>query len=95
MEDQQICVLGEQNQQKRWSNTWLLGAGEFLTEQEATNYGFPKPDHQQTPVAAEAMDLNFGVQLRWSGEGEADVPDLFTKAVCAWSELLRNAGTAA
>jgi CRISPR-associated RAMP protein (TIGR02581 family) len=95
LEDQQICVLGEQNQQKRWSNTWLLGAGEFLTEQEATNYGFPKPDHQQTPVAAEAMDLNFGVQLRWSGEGEADVPDLFTKAVCAWSELLRNAGTAA
>lgn len=89
LEDSQIRVLG-QNQQKQWSHTWLLGAGEFLTEQEATDYGFPKPDHQNSPVAAEPMDLGFGVQLRWTGNGEAGVPDLFMRAVRSWSDRLRE-----
>lgn len=89
LEDRQIRVLG-QNQQKQWSHTWLLGAGEFLTEQEATDYGFPKPDHQDSPVAAEPMDLGFGVQLRWTGNGEAGVPDLFMRAVWSWRDRLQQ-----
>jgi CRISPR-associated RAMP protein (TIGR02581 family) len=89
--DRQICTLGGQQQ---WSHTILLGAGEFLSAQEATDYGFPKPDRQETPVAAETMALGFGVQLRWTGNGEAGVSDLFTRAVKSWSHLLRG-GTAA
>ena len=89
LEDRQIRVLG-QNQQKQWSHTWLLGAGEFLTEQEATGYSFPKPDHQDSPVAAEPMDLGFGVQLRWTGNGEAGVSDLFMRAVRSWSDRLQQ-----
>lgn len=85
--DRQICTLGGQQQ---WSHTTLLGAGEFLSAQEAADYGFPKPDRQETPVAAETMALGFGVQLRWTGNGEAGVSDLFTRAVKSWSHLLRG-----
>lgn len=94
--DGQICTLGGQ---QKGSHTTLLGAGEFLTDGEAADYGFPKPDRQepdtqQTSVVAETMALGFGVQLRWTGNGEAGVPDLFTRAVKSWSHLLRG-GTAA
>lgn len=89
--DRQICSLKGQPQ---WLHTILLGAGEFLTDQEAADYSFPKPDRQETPVAAEAMNLGFGVQLRWTGNGEAGVPDLFTRAVRSWSHLLRGGAAA-
>lgn len=85
--DRQICSLGGQLQ---WSHTILLGAGEFLTDREAADYSFSKPDRQETPVAAEKMALGFGVQLRWTGNGEAGVADLFTRAVRSWSHLLRG-----
>jgi CRISPR/Cas system CSM-associated protein Csm3 (group 7 of RAMP superfamily) len=97
------CVLDETSNQIQqivkagnWGHTSLLGAGEFLDAEEATNYGFPKPDNQeqdnqQTPIAAEPMDLGFGVQLKWEGDGEAGVPNLFQCAVRAWSEVLRGA----
>ncbi|HAJ59339.1 MAG TPA: CRISPR-associated protein, partial [Cyanobacteria bacterium UBA8543] len=87
--DRQICTLGGQQQ---WSNTTLLGAGEFLSVKEATDYGFPKPDRQETPVAAETMDLGFGVKLTWSGNEQ--VKDLFTRAVKSWSHLLQGGAAA-
>lgn len=89
VKDKQICTIGEQQQ---WSHTMLLGAGEFISDDEAANYGFPKPDRQETPVAGEEMDLGFGVKLTWSGNER--VKDLFTRAVKSWSHLLQK-GTAA
>lgn len=69
-----------------WGKTMLLGAGEFLDETEAGRYGFPKPDRQETPVAADEMSLGFGVQLTW--RGTTQVNDLFARAVKSWSQVL-------
>ena len=92
------CKLDEDNRQiqqivkpGRWGHAFLLGAGEFLETEEAANYGFSKPDREQTPIPAEPMDLGFGVQLKWQGDGETGVPNLFKCAVCAWSKLLTGA----
>jgi CRISPR/Cas system CSM-associated protein Csm3 (group 7 of RAMP superfamily) len=81
-EDKQILALGHP---KQWSHTYLLGVGEFLSPQEAQLYGFPTPDHQDTPVAAQEMDLGFGVELTWR---EGTVHDLFERGVRSWSKLL-------
>ena len=92
------CQLDQDNRQiqqivkpGRWGHAFLLGAGEFLETEEAANYGFSKPDREQTPIPAEPMDLGFGVQLKWQGDGETGVPNLFKCAVQAWSEFLRGA----
>ena len=92
------CVLDESSNQikeivksGRWGHTCLLGAGEFLDSEEAANYGFPKPDREKTPIAAEPMALGFGVQLKWQGDGEIGVPNLFECAVRAWSDILKGA----
>ena len=92
------CQLDEDNRQiqqivkpGRWGQAFLLGAGEFLDTEEAANYGFSKPDREQTPIPAEPMDLGFGVQLKWQGDGETGVPNLFKCAVCAWTKLLTGA----
>ncbi|TBR58416.1 CRISPR-associated protein [Mastigocladus laminosus UU774] len=89
------CVLSEDKQdilafgsQKKWSNTFLLGVGEFLEPDEAKLYAFPTEDHQDTPVAAQEMDLGFGVQLIWE---EGRVQDLFERSVRSWSKLLVGA----
>ncbi|MBD6615642.1 CRISPR-associated protein [Komarekiella sp. 'clone 1'] len=86
------CILSEDKReihalgsQKQWNNTFLLGAGEFLEPEEAKLYSFPKPDSQDTPVAAQKMDLGFGVQLTWR---EGTVNDLFERGVRSWSSLL-------
>ncbi|RAM51040.1 MAG: CRISPR-associated protein [Hapalosiphonaceae cyanobacterium JJU2] len=86
------CVLSEDKQEivalgseKKWSNTFLLGVGEFLESDEAKLYAFPTEDHQDTPVAAQKMDLGFGVQLIWE---EGRVQDLFERSVRSWSKLL-------
>ncbi len=69
---------------KSWSNTILLGAGEFVDD--ADSYGFVKPDRQDNiPVAATEMALGFGVELIWS---EGTVTDLFERAVKSWKNLL-------
>ncbi|KYC43954.1 CRISPR-associated protein [Scytonema hofmannii PCC 7110] len=81
----QIQAIGSQ---KQWNYTFLLGAGEFLEDNEAQLYGFPKPDRQDTPVAAQSMDLGFGVQLTW---WDGTVIDLFERAVRSWSRLLLGA----
>lgn len=88
VKDQQIFTIGNQ---KQWSHTSLLGVGEFLSEDEANNYGFPKPDFKDTPVGAQPMDLGFGVQLTWQGEV---VHDLFMRAVTSWSQLLQGGNAA-
>lgn len=71
---------------QKWNKTMLLGAGEFLEEPEASHYGFPRPDQQETPVAGEAMPLGFGIQLTWNGQEQ--VNDLFTRSVQSWSQVL-------
>jgi CRISPR-associated RAMP protein (TIGR02581 family) len=88
--DKQIHAFGID---KYWSRNTLLGAGEFLIEGENNFYAFPYPDRQDTPIGAVAMDLGFGVQLNWQGDGETGVPNLFLCAVRSWSQVLR--GTAA
>lgn len=85
LKDGQITVVGRD---QGWDKTTLLGAGTFLDEDERQNYGFPANDVQPTPVAAEAMDLGFGVQLIWK---EGTVFDLFKRAVESWKELLQGA----
>lgn len=85
LKDEQICTFGTG---KKWSKTFLLGAGEFLELQEAQLYGFATQDHQDTPVAAQEMDLGFGVQLTWR---EGTVKDLFERSVRSWSHLLVGA----
>ncbi|WP_414575486.1 RAMP superfamily CRISPR-associated protein [Anabaena sp. CCY 9402-a] len=89
------CILSEDKQQiyalgseQKWSKTFLLGVGEFLQVEDAKLYGFAKPDHQDTPVAAQEMDLGFGVQLVWR---EGTVNDLFERCVRSWSQLLVGA----
>ncbi|MGE5655204.1 MAG: RAMP superfamily CRISPR-associated protein [Actinomycetota bacterium] len=90
LEDRQIRLLGRQ---QSWSHTSLLGAGVFLEEDERKRYGFPENDIEETPIAAESMPLNFGVQLRW--EGSVQVQDLFERAVKAWRKVLSAGATAA
>lgn len=91
LEDGKVCVIGSQ---KQWIRTLLLGAGEFLTPEEAKRYGFfPEDstnpeDRQDTPVGCQPMDFGFGVQQTWTGEEQ--VKDLFTRAVKSWSQLLRG-----
>ncbi|MEA5573546.1 RAMP superfamily CRISPR-associated protein [Calothrix sp. UHCC 0171] len=84
-ENKQIQLLGSEN---HWSWTYLLGVGEFLSQEEANKYGFQKPDKQDSPVRAESMDLGFGVQMKWEGDTQAGVQDLFMRGVRAWGELL-------
>jgi CRISPR/Cas system CSM-associated protein Csm3 (group 7 of RAMP superfamily) len=88
LENHQICTLGRQQQ---WSHTSLLGAGVFLENEERERYGFPADDVQQTPIAAESMELGFGVQLSWQGSDETGVPDLFKWAVRSWRRVLEGA----
>ncbi|MFE1744278.1 RAMP superfamily CRISPR-associated protein [Coleofasciculus sp. H7-2] len=85
LENQQIHALGRQQQ---WSHTSLLGAGVFLEEEERQRYGFPANDVQETPVAAEAMPLGFGVLLQWQGDNQ--VQNLFIKAVRSWCKELEK-----
>ncbi|MBH8566559.1 CRISPR-associated protein [Nostoc sp. CENA67] len=89
------CILSEDKQQivafgsqKQWNHTYLLGAGEFLETEEANSYGFSKPDYQDTPIAAQSMELGFGVQLTWR---DGTVQDLFERGVRSWSKLLVGA----
>ncbi|BAY07498.1 RAMP superfamily CRISPR-associated protein [Calothrix sp. NIES-2098] len=91
LQDKRIHQFGTQ---QSWPHTSLLGAGEFLRTENANPYGFPIPDEQQTPIAAEEMAFGFGVQLSWVGDSETGVKDLFMRAVRAWSELVRQGGTA-
>lgn len=86
VEENQIFTIGKN--QKSWSHTSLLGAGEFLLEDEANNYGFPQPDNTETPVGAKPMELGFGVELTWTGDEQ--VQDLFRRAVEFWSKLLQG-----
>jgi CRISPR-associated RAMP protein (TIGR02581 family) len=99
------CVLDDDNKKirqlgnnKEWDWTFLLGAGEFLSEISEKsnldeNYGFPTFDRQNSPVRAEQMDLGFGVQMKWEGDTEAGVKDLFMRAVRSWGEVLGCATT--
>ncbi|QLE54776.1 RAMP superfamily CRISPR-associated protein [Nostoc sp. TCL26-01] len=82
LQDGKISALGSA---KQWNHTFLLGVGEFLETDDAKLYGFPTVDNQDTPVAAQAMDLGFGVQMTWR---EGTVNDLFERCVRSWSNLL-------
>jgi CRISPR/Cas system CSM-associated protein Csm3 (group 7 of RAMP superfamily) len=83
LDGDEIKAIGNQ---KRWNKTLLLGSGEFLEATEASRYGFPQPDQQNTPVAGADMPLGFGVQLTWSGPEQ--VNDLFIRSVKSWSQVL-------
>ncbi|MHC5825662.1 MAG: RAMP superfamily CRISPR-associated protein, partial [Nostoc sp.] len=50
-ETRKIRQLGHSQE---WDSTFLLGVGEFLSQQEADDYGFSKPDNQDSPVRAES-----------------------------------------
>ena len=81
----EICAFGTN---KKWRNTHLLGVGEFLTQDDAKLYNFPSQDSQDSQdslVAAQEMELGFGVQLTWK---EGTVNDLFERSVKSWSQLL-------
>jgi CRISPR-associated RAMP protein (TIGR02581 family) len=84
-ETRKIRQLGHSQE---WDSTFLLGVGEFLSQQEAGKYGFSKPDNQDSPVRAESMELDFGVQLKWEGDTESGVKDLFMRSVRAWNKVL-------
>ncbi|AFY55875.1 putative RAMP superfamily protein probably involved in DNA repair [Rivularia sp. PCC 7116] len=91
LEDNQIKAFGKQ---QTWSNTALLGAGEFLQGENENPYNFPFPDIQNTSIEAEKMELNFGTQLIWNNEGEKTVSNLFELAVNEWSKLLTEGAAA-
>ncbi len=84
-ESKEFNLIG---QDRQFPHNHLLGAGEFLDNEEAKNYGFPKPDYQVTPIAAQSMMYGFGVQQNWIGNDETGVPNLFLIAVKAWSQML-------
>lgn len=81
LEQDRIKLLGSD---KNWGTTQLIGVGEFLSSEEAQTYGFPSNDHQETPVKGQEMNLGLGVELTW--EGDVQVKDLFTKSVQAWKQ---------
>jgi CRISPR-associated RAMP protein (TIGR02581 family) len=83
LKDDKIQLLGKRR--KTWEKTMLIGAGEFL---ESNPYQFPNPDHKETPIAAEAMSLGFGVEMEW--KGQTQVESLFRSAVEQWKELLQK-----
>ena len=90
------CLVDEANNQIRllgsplvWPRGSLLGAGEFLTPEEAGKYGFPQPDCQAVPVGAEPMPLGFGARLTWDQTSEAKVEHLLATAVNSWAKLLQ------
>ncbi|GAB1543767.1 RAMP superfamily CRISPR-associated protein [Scytonema sp. NUACC21] len=83
LENQQIVQIGTK---QKWDRQQLLGAGVFLSQEEGKDYGFPENDTQETPVAAQPMELGFGVEMRW--EGEEQVRDLFRRTVKSWCKLL-------
>ncbi|MEC4818777.1 MAG: RAMP superfamily CRISPR-associated protein [Scytonema sp. PMC 1069.18] len=83
LEDKKILSIGSKNE---WRHTQLLGAGVFLSEEECKLYGFPSHDIQDTPVAAQAMELGFGVEMSWRGVEQ--VQDLFRRSVKSWCQLL-------
>ena len=85
--DEKIYPLGKPGATP-WEKTDLLGAGEFLGEDNA--YQFPYPDKQETPIAAESASLGFGIQMEWKGERQ--VEDLFIKAVLGWKEVVQFQG---
>ncbi|MEC4985354.1 MAG: RAMP superfamily CRISPR-associated protein [Oscillatoria sp. PMC 1068.18] len=85
MKNNEICLLGGS---KKWSNTKLLGVGTFLETNEANSYGFSTNDEEETPIAAQDMDLGFGVQLIW--QGEVQVKDLFNRSVKAWKRKVER-----
>jgi CRISPR/Cas system CSM-associated protein Csm3 (group 7 of RAMP superfamily) len=84
---QELRLLGSQ---LAWPRGSLLGAGEFLTPEEAGKYGFPKPDCQAVPVGAEPMPLGFGARLTWDQTSEAKVEHLLAAAVKSWAQLLQT-----
>ncbi|MFN6559468.1 MAG: RAMP superfamily CRISPR-associated protein [Nostoc sp. ChiSLP01] len=73
---------------QEWDSTNLLGAGEFLTNDEAEKYNFPKPDKQASEGFAESMELGIGVQLSWRNHTNSGVKDLFVRAAYSWGDLL-------
>ena len=83
LRDDKIYAIGKE---LNWPNTFLLGAGEFL--QEENLYGFPINDKQDSIITAEEMSYGFGVQLIWEGDSERGVPDLFERAVRQWRDIL-------
>ncbi|MEH2181072.1 RAMP superfamily CRISPR-associated protein [Nostoc sp.] len=92
LRDNQVYPFGSSTP---WDKIHLLGAGEFLRGDNANPYNFPTNDQEKQEVKdilLTAMDFNFGVQLCWEGDGKNGVPDLFTKAVAAWSKLLQTGG---
>ncbi|MEA5513322.1 RAMP superfamily CRISPR-associated protein [Nodularia sp. UHCC 0506] len=73
---------------QEWDANSLLGVGEFLTDDEARKYEFPKPDQRDSEGFAESMDLGIGVKLTWGNNTNSGVKDLFERAVTVWSEVL-------
>ena len=89
------CILDKDNQKikqlgnnREWNWDKLLGAGEFLSPEEAKKYNFLQPDKQETPLRADEMDLGFGVKLTWEGDEDNGVKDLLMRGVRAWSSKL-------
>ncbi|MFN3361475.1 MAG: RAMP superfamily CRISPR-associated protein [Pseudanabaenaceae cyanobacterium] len=82
-EEKKILMKGKY--QKEWDTTMLLGAGEFLEQEEASRYGFPLPDRTETPVTGRLMELGFGVELSWEQD---TATDLFMRCVKCWRQML-------
>ena len=87
LRDGKIYALGNPRSEP-WKKVDLLGAGEFLGQNNA--YQFPYPDRQETPIVAESAYLGFGVQMEW--KGKVEVEDLFIKAVRGWKEVVQPQG---
>ena len=85
-DEQRIWQLGTNN---TWDATTLLGAGMFLTPEEAEAYGFSMIDQQtELPVSAKSMTYGLGVEMVWEG---AQVEDLFVRSVRSWRQQLTGA----
>ncbi len=85
-DDRRIKQLGTGN---TWDSRTLLGAGMFLTPEEARDYGFSSDDLQpDLLVAAQSMPYGLGVELVSQG---TQVEDLFVRSVRSWSQQLTGA----
>jgi len=51
---------------------YCWGRGSFRSSRAASM----APPNDETPIAAEPMALDFGVQLCWQGDSETGVPNL-------------------
>ena len=67
----------------------VVGAGEFVSNEDRKAYGFPESDIVKTEVAAEMDEYDFGTTLEFK---ESDhITALWRNCVSSWGQTVQGA----